>query len=1042
MKYFGLACLLWATTASAAVTAPSITVSPTPVSLRLGAQQTFTATPTGLTNPTIAWKVVSTAASSTGSLGTITSAGVYTAPSTLPTPATVTIEAISTSGGTTVTGTAQVTLLPNPTVTVAPTPVSLRLGTPQTFTATATGLTNPTYTWKVVSTSASPTGSLGTITSAGAYTPPATLPTPATILIQAVATASGLTATGSAQVTLLPAPSISVTPTPVSIRLGAQQTFKATATGLTNPTYTWKVVSTGSAPAGSLGTITSAGVYTAPATMPNPGTVTIQAISTTSTSTVTGTADVTLLNPVPAVTSLVPANINTGLPYDVIINGSGFLPTSQVLLGTTAATGVKYISATQLEITGTSAAAAGTKIAVSVVNPDPGTKTSAVLSLNVLGAVSLTVTPDKQTIRLSGTETFTAHVTNAATTADAAVTWAVNGKTGGDAATGTIDSKGVYTPPAVLPATPAVTITATSLEDTTKNASVTLNLENPVPVLTAVPTSLTAGAQTVTVTGTGFAPGAVIWFAGSAVPTTVVSSTKLTASFTVAFPAGGTAAIKVVNPNPGSATSNVLPVPVAVANAQMSYLDAVRFLEQATFGPTPADIEHLQTIGKTAWLSEQFAMPASAWADPLANEGVGPLKDHFFTIALTGKDQLRQRVALALAEIQVVSGNKDMQYSQMVNYQRQLANDAFGSYRTLLGDMTLNPAMGYYLDMVNNAKANPAKGTAANENYARESMQLFTVGLQQLNTDGTPIPGAAPEYDAATVTDLAKVFTGWTYAPVPGFQKEWNDPEYDLAPMVAIEAYHDTTQKQLNLPIPCTIPAGGTAQGDLDAALDCLYKQQNVAPFISYRLIQRLVESSPTPAYVGRVAGVFKATGGNLQAVVTAILTDDEASKEGTGKLREPILQATTLLRELNANVLNSNATGVAGQSAAMGQIPLEPASVFSYFSPFFRVNGVVAPEFQALNAETEFARVNFAYRAVNNSVSSNLKVDFSNWQDLAASASTLAQAINVALYRGEMLPAELDTVAGAAKLSTNSLTSVRDAVYVAAAAPQYQIEK
>ena len=834
-------------------------------------------------------------------------------------------------------------------------------------------------------------------------------------------------------------PAIGVSPALPNVRLGAKQTFTATATGLTNPTFVWKVVSTSATATGDFGSITTAGVYTAPAAMPTPNTVTVQATYQSGTTSIVGSTTVTLQNPTPVLTSLTPASVNTGLPYTITLAGSGFVPTSQVQFNGTNATGAKYISATQFTLTGTTAAAAGSKISVTVVNPNPGTATSGALTLSVLAAVSLTVTPANATVRIGQTVTFAAHVTSATNTA---VTWQVNGKTGGAAATGTIDAAGVYTPPAVAPATPSVTITAVSVADPTKSASVTLNLQNPVPVVTSLsPQTLSTGTQTLTVTGSGFAPGVVVWFAGAAVTSNFVSDKELTASLQVSLPAGGIAAVKVVNPNPGTATSNIVAIPVAVTSPKMTYVDAVRFLEQATFGPTPAAIEHLQTVGRDAWLAEQFAEPESVWPDPLPSEGVGRLQDALFTIGLTGADQLRQRVSLALAEILVVSANKDTRFDEMVGFQRLLAHDAFGTYRTALGDITLSPAMGIYLDMVNNQKANPAKGTAANENYARESMQLFSVGLAQLNTDGTPIANAAPEYDAATVTDLAKIFTGWTFAPEPGYESEFPNPEYDLAPMVANEAYHDVTQKTLNLPIPCTISAGGSALTDLDAALDCLYKQQNVAPFVSYRLIQRLVESSPSPAYVGRVASVFTTTKGNLQSVVTAILTDPEATAEGTGKLREPMLQATTLLRELNASVLNNDATGVAGQSTVMGQIPLTPGSVFSYFSPFFRINGVVAPEFQAQNAETEFGRVNYAYRAVNNAVSGNVAVDFSNWQDLASNPTQLAQAINVALYRGEMNSSESAAIIGAAALSKTPLTSVRDAVYAAAAAPQYQVE-
>ena len=280
----------------------------------------------------------------------------------------------------------------------------------------------------------------------------------------------------------------------------------------------------------------------------------------------------------------------------------------------------------------------------------------------------------------------------------------------------------------------------------------TVNLQNPLPVVTSVtPNPVNPGNVTITVNGTGFAKGATIYFAGAALPTTFVSDTELTASGTVAMPVGRLAAVKVANPNPGAATSTPLAVPVRVAQEQMAYADAVRFLEMTTWGPTPQSVVDLQTMGRDAWLAAQFAAPASAWPDPdTTTEGVARLQTAFSTIALTGADQLRQRASFALAEILVVSAEKNTAFEQIVGYQRLLGNSAFGSYRDLLTAITLDPSMGYFLDMVNNDKANPAKGTAANENYARELMQLFTVGLVQLDSKACPSPPAAPPFPNTT----------------------------------------------------------------------------------------------------------------------------------------------------------------------------------------------------------------------------------------------------------------------------------------------------
>jgi uncharacterized protein (DUF1800 family) len=370
---------------------------------------------------------------------------------------------------------------------------------------------------------------------------------------------------------------------------------------------------------------------------------------------------------------------------------------------------------------------------------------------------------------------------------------------------------------------------------------------------------------------------------------------------------------------------------------------------------------------------------------------------------------------------------------------------AFDTYRNALNATTLNPAMGDYLDMVNN---NMATGTtSANENFARESMQLFTLGLVQLESTGYPVlvnGNTVPEYDQATVANMAKVMTGWTYGETPGFASLWTNMPYYFSPMIAFENHHDMTAKSLNFPIPCTIPAGGTAESDLSAAFDCIFQQANVAPNAAFRLIQRLVESSPSPAYVARVSGAFQTSGGSLPNVITAILTDPEAQIEGTGKLAEPILYATGLLRALNAKITAPDA--LTGQSTAMGQTPLTPASVFSFFLPGYPIPNLtpttIAPEFQALNATTAIARANFAYRVATNGISSGIAIDLSNLTDLATNPSDLVEALNQALFRGEMDPDVRSILLTAASASTNLSSRVRSALYAAAASPQYEVQR
>ena len=447
---------------------------------------------------------------------------------------------------------------------------------------------------------------------------------------------------------------------------------------------------------------------------------------------------------------------------------------------------------------------------------------------------------------------------------------------------------------------------------------------------------------------------------------------------------------------------------------------AARFLAQATFGPGLDDISHLRAIGYTAWLDEQFAKPVSTqipyldWvaalpSTPSGNNNVtDDTRVEAWTINALGtpdpsrgmaipEDQLRQRMAFALSEIFVVSsknGTLTYQPWALASWYDMLAANAFGNYRDLIEDVTLHPAMGIYLSHLQNQKADPLRNIRPDENYAREVMQLFSVGLVQLNADGTPVlVGGQPQptYNQVTVRGLAAVLTGWNWNNTgcgPGSYtcctastytrcgpyNDYDRPVWRL-PMQPIEAFHDTTSSKQLLVYPgVALPGGvlapgGNASAELAAALDNLFLHPNVGPFIARRLIQRFVTSNPTPAYVKRVAAVFANNGsgvrGDLKATLRAILLDPEArfgqwfNAERFGKLREPLIRNTHLWRAMDAIAPSGRIvtlTPYPGIEDWYGQGPLRSPSVFNFFRPDFRAHGEVAtlglasPEFQILS--------------------------------------------------------------------------------------------
>jgi uncharacterized protein (DUF1800 family) len=495
---------------------------------------------------------------------------------------------------------------------------------------------------------------------------------------------------------------------------------------------------------------------------------------------------------------------------------------------------------------------------------------------------------------------------------------------------------------------------------------------------------------------------------------------------------------------------------------KMSASAAARFLDQATWGPTPASIDELQQMGITNWLNAQFALNTSNIPDQpilaasgMPNRDLHPVQAAFFQNTVTGQDQLRQRAAFALSQIWVVSFNGLPMAYAYPPYWRIFRDNAFGNYRDLIRAVTLSPAMGRYLNMANNHKANPAKNTAANENYARELMQLFTLGLTQLNPDGTPVldqnKNPIPTYDQTVVTNMAKVVTGWTYPTAPGSTPKINNPEYFYGQMFAVEAEHDTSSKTIFGNV--TIPAGQTAERDLESLLDALMAQPTMAPFVSKQLIQHLVTSNPSPSYIARVSGVFQNDGngvtGNLGAVIAAILNDPEAragddpttaaANTTFGHLREPVLFLSNLLRGLNAT-LTANST-IYYDSSELGEALFDAPSVFSYFSPQYRIQGgLLGPEFQIYTTQTAADRADIVNAILYGRIDKGTTVSLTPFVQQAGNTPSLLSAINSIFLHGSMSPALEQAATDAVNAATTPMAKTQAALYVVLTSNEYQI--
>lgn len=531
--------------------------------------------------------------------------------------------------------------------------------------------------------------------------------------------------------------------------------------------------------------------------------------------------------------------------------------------------------------------------------------------------------------------------------------------------------------------------------------------------------------------------------------------------------------------------------------------DAFRFLTQASFGPTADDVARVKAIGYDNWIDEQFGMHLQSThletvqgiANTRNESFPGPMDTNYswWTHALKDPAQLRQRVAFALSEIFVVSTLSVDRGTFATSYLDMLTDKADANYRDLLEAVALHPAMGQYLSHLANRKEDPATGRVPDENFAREVMQLFSIGLYELDDSGNPelVNGKPVEtYTADDIKGLAKVFTGFSwYKPATMSSQPWwacfwrnnscADPSQDITSMSGYAEEHSTSIKQF---LGVIVPAQTTPdpQASLKAALDRLASHHNTAPFISRQLIQRLVTSNPSNSYVSDITQVFRATNGNLRAVVKAILLHDEARHPaaetlGTyGKLREPVLRLTHLLRAI-PNTSGSYEAGLANgtvpfyrmidtsdPSTGIGQAPMRAPSVFNFFRPGYRPPqgqisnaGLVAPEMQITsetsvlyyaNAIAQFLDIGVGDWATSTS-GYDIHFDVSKWNSLVDTPADLVNTVAKALL-GQPLPDDVNAEAIAAITAMPATSSrerrqrIQAAILMTAVSPSFIVQQ
>jgi len=842
------------------------------------------------------------------------------------------------------------------------------------------------------------------------------------------------------------AQTLTVAPPMGSVRIRGRLQLTAYADGVATKAVKWTANGIAGGDA-TVGRVSLYGVYRPPL-----GSVGSQITVTATSKTNPGSAassQVTILNPVPVLRSVKPASLPVG-PFALQVSGSHFVSGALVLWnGMPLAT--TFNSSMRLTATGTATQAGAVNI--TIANPGPDA-VSAPLILTVTSNGASTPTPSATAPAATATAVATPTKVEPTIPPTATMVMASTPTMTRTATTVPATATMPRTATAAMGSTPTVTATA-SVVETRRTAVPTptsgsgstptrTSTAGPALAVSVAPASAsvqTGASQQFQATVTGNANQGVTWTVNNSVGGdpgvgTITSAGLYTAPASVpAVNSVTVAAVSVVDGTTQGTALLTIQDPMAVTYG--------RFLDQASFGPTQPLTQHLAQIGIAAFIDEQFAMAESSWP-PLATAQRSDAVDAFFGNAQNGQDQLRQRVIYGLSEVIVEAMNKNTNGDEIVPWLMLLSRNAFGNYHTLLKELTLDASMGKYLDL-----ANSGFSGAPNENYPREVMQLFSIGLYQLNLDGSVKVDASnvaiPTYSQTDVQQMAKALTGWTYGNPANTPPSYGNYNYYPGPMLPVAAYHNTSAKTI---LGQPLPANQTIQQDLDGAINILFNHPNVGPFLATRLIRALITSNPTPAYIARIATLFNDNGsgvrGDMQAVIRGILLDPEARNDSPpanfGRLRTPMQHTIRLARALGMNLGSASQFGYLFYNMNEGM--LDAASVFGHYSPSYHVpkTPLFGPEFQIFSASDAINRANWFYSLMYNP----WPIDpvLQPFVAVAGNAAALVNAVDNALLFGRMTQTTRTAILNSIPAMYDNNARVLNALYLTAMSGESLIQR